>query len=177
MKVKVKVAQSCGTLCDPMDYAVLEILQARTLEWVPFPSPGHLPPQGPNPGLPHCRRILYQLSHQRCPWSLVPATSPILTLLKALMHRVGDVELVYFAWVSLWLTLSVSLRICSRLIFSTKPSLTCLFKTVSPSSLYAQPSSTLNFSLLNLLPYDKIYVLCGCHQSRIFFWLLLYPST
>ena len=97
MKVKVKVAQSCGTLCDPMDYAVLEILQVRTLEWVPFPSPGHLPPQGPNPGLPHCRWILYQLSHQGRPWSLVPATSPIPTLLKALMHRVGDVELVYFA--------------------------------------------------------------------------------
>ena len=108
-------------------------------------------------------------TNQGRPWSLVPATSPIPTLLKALMHRVGDVELVYFAWVSLWLTLSVSLRICSRLIFSTKPSLTCLFRNVSPSPLYAQPSSTLNFSLLNLLPYDKIYVLCACHQSRNFF--------
>ena len=29
----------------------------------PFPSPGDLP----NPGLPHCRRILYQLSHQGSP--------------------------------------------------------------------------------------------------------------
>ena len=28
-KVKVKVAQSCLTLCDPMDYTVHEILQAR----------------------------------------------------------------------------------------------------------------------------------------------------
>ena len=37
MKLKGKVAQSCVTLCDPMDYAVLEILQARTLEWVAFP--------------------------------------------------------------------------------------------------------------------------------------------
>ena len=36
-KVKVKVAQSCPTLCDPMDYTVHGILQARILEWVAFP--------------------------------------------------------------------------------------------------------------------------------------------
>ena len=34
MKVKVKVAHSCPTLCDPMDYTVHGILQARILEWV-----------------------------------------------------------------------------------------------------------------------------------------------
>ena len=28
---------------------------------------GNFPLQGSNPGLPHCRRILYQLSHQRSP--------------------------------------------------------------------------------------------------------------
>ena len=37
MKVKVKVAQSCWTLCDPMNYTVHGILQARILEWVAFP--------------------------------------------------------------------------------------------------------------------------------------------
>ena len=31
------VAQSCLTLCDPMDCSVRGILQARTLEWVAFP--------------------------------------------------------------------------------------------------------------------------------------------
>ena len=35
--IKVKVAQSCPTLCDPMDYTVHEILQVRILEWVAFP--------------------------------------------------------------------------------------------------------------------------------------------
>ena len=35
--VKVKVAQSCPTLCDPMDNRVHGILQARILEWVAFP--------------------------------------------------------------------------------------------------------------------------------------------
>ena len=36
-KVKVKVTQSCPTLCYPMDYTVHGILQARILEWVAFP--------------------------------------------------------------------------------------------------------------------------------------------
>ena len=36
-KVKVKVAQLCPTLWDPMDDAVPGILQARILEWVAFP--------------------------------------------------------------------------------------------------------------------------------------------
>ena len=35
--VKVKVAQLCPTLCDPMDCIVHGILQARILEWVAFP--------------------------------------------------------------------------------------------------------------------------------------------
>ena len=34
---EVKVAQSCPTLCDPMEYTVHGILQARILEWVAFP--------------------------------------------------------------------------------------------------------------------------------------------
>ena len=34
---KVKVTQSCPTLCDPMDYTVHGILQAKILEWVAFP--------------------------------------------------------------------------------------------------------------------------------------------
>ena len=32
--LKVKVTQSCLTLCDPMDYTVYRILQDRILEWV-----------------------------------------------------------------------------------------------------------------------------------------------
>ena len=34
---KVKIAQSCPTLCDPMDYRVCGILLARILEWVAIP--------------------------------------------------------------------------------------------------------------------------------------------
>ena len=35
--VKVKVTQLCLTFCDPMNYTVHGILQARILEWVAFP--------------------------------------------------------------------------------------------------------------------------------------------
>ena len=40
-------------------------LQARVQEWVAISSSsGSSPAWGSNPGLPHCRRLLYQLSHQ-----------------------------------------------------------------------------------------------------------------
>ena len=50
--MKVKVTQSSPTLCDPMDYTVHGILQARILEWVAFPSPGDLPNPGIKPRSP-----------------------------------------------------------------------------------------------------------------------------
>ena len=41
-------------------------LQARILDWVAFPfSRGIFPTQGSNPGLLHCRWILYQMSHNQ----------------------------------------------------------------------------------------------------------------
>ena len=33
----MKVAQSCLTLCDPMDYTIHGIPQARIQEWVAYP--------------------------------------------------------------------------------------------------------------------------------------------
>ena len=64
LKVKVKVAQSCPTLCDLMDYTVHGILQARILEWVAFPSPGNLPKPGIEPRSPTLRVNSYQSSYQ-----------------------------------------------------------------------------------------------------------------
>ena len=66
--VKVKVSQLCPTLCDPIDYTVHGILQARILAWVALSLlQGIFLTQGSNPGLPHCRPILYQLSHKGSP--------------------------------------------------------------------------------------------------------------
>ena len=54
--VKVKAAQSCLTLCDPMEgVGNCSLLQ------------GIFPAQGSNPGLQHCRQILYQLSYEGSP--------------------------------------------------------------------------------------------------------------
>ena len=63
----MKVTQSCPTLWYPLDYIVHGILQARILEWLAFPLSGIFPTQGSNPGLPHCKWILYQLSHKGSP--------------------------------------------------------------------------------------------------------------
>ena len=48
----MKVVQSCPTLCNPMNYTVHGILQARILEWVAVPSPGDLPDPGIKPVSP-----------------------------------------------------------------------------------------------------------------------------
>ena len=51
-----------------MDYIVHGILQARILEWVALSLLQRIfPTQGSNPGLPHFRQILHQLSHQGSP--------------------------------------------------------------------------------------------------------------
>ena len=64
-KVKVKVAQSCPTLCDSVDYTVHgnspgqnTRVGSRSL------LQGIFPTQGSNPVLLHLRQILYQLSYQ-----------------------------------------------------------------------------------------------------------------
>ena len=58
LTLKVKVIQLCPTLCDPLDYTVRGILQARMLEWVSVPfSRGSSQPRE------DFRRIPYQLNH------------------------------------------------------------------------------------------------------------------
>ena len=44
--------KSCPILCDPMDYTVHGILQARILEWVAFPFSRGLPNSGIKPRSP-----------------------------------------------------------------------------------------------------------------------------
>ena len=50
--MKVKVTQSCPTPCDPMDYKVHGILQARNWTGEPFPSLEDLPNPGIEPRSP-----------------------------------------------------------------------------------------------------------------------------
>ena len=80
--LKVKVSQSCPTLCDPMDCnlpgsSVHGILQARTLEWVAIPFSGYFPNPRTEPTFPTL--ILCRLSHQGSPrileWVAYPFSS------------------------------------------------------------------------------------------------------
>ena len=51
MSVKVKVTQSCPTLCDPMEFSRNTLGQNTGVGW-PFPSPGDLPNPGFEPRSP-----------------------------------------------------------------------------------------------------------------------------
>ena len=62
MKMKVKLTQLCPTLYSPWNSSGqnTEVGSLSLLQ-------GIFPTQGSNPGLPHCRQILYQLSHKGSP--------------------------------------------------------------------------------------------------------------
>ena len=53
----VKVPQACLTLCNPVDYTVHGILQARILEWVAIPFSRGSSNPGLNLALPHCSKF------------------------------------------------------------------------------------------------------------------------
>ena len=99
--MKVLVAHSCLTLCGLMDCSlpgslVHGILQARILEWVAIPfSRGIFLIQRSNPGLPHCRQILYGLSHQTLNQAPKPyeVVSLIISILQ--MNKPRSKEVVY----------------------------------------------------------------------------------
>ena len=63
-KVKVKHSQSCPTLAIPWIIQSIEFSRPEYWSEYHFLLEGIFPTQGSNPGLPHCRRILYQLRHQ-----------------------------------------------------------------------------------------------------------------
>ena len=78
--MKVKVAQSCPTLCNPMDHRVHGILQARVLEWVAFPfSRGSSQPRNQTQVSRIAGGFFYQLSHKGSPiileWAVYPFSS------------------------------------------------------------------------------------------------------
>ena len=74
----VKVMQSCPPLWDPMDCIVHGNLQARILEWVSLSLLQWIfPTQESNPGLLHCRQILYQLSYEGSPHNVLKSESEV----------------------------------------------------------------------------------------------------
>ena len=64
---KVKVAQLCLSLCDPMDYTVQGFSRPEYWRGQPFPSPGDLPNSGIELGSPVLQADSLLLSHQGNP--------------------------------------------------------------------------------------------------------------
>ena len=66
MKVKVNSLSRVSLLAIPWTVALLSIEFSRQEYWsgLPFPSPGIFLTLRSNPGLLHCRQILYYLNHQ-----------------------------------------------------------------------------------------------------------------
>ena len=104
MCIRAQSLQSCPTLCDPMDYSLPG-------SCVHGDSPGKntgvgchallqgiFPTQGLNPGLAHCRWILYHLSHQGSPGlyisiqMMLPDTCNVFPLRDLLIHNVKTQE-------------------------------------------------------------------------------------
>ena len=70
MKVKEsesEVAELCPTLCDPMDYIVMEFSRPEYWSGYLIPSPVDLPNSGIEQVSPALQVILYQLSYQESP--------------------------------------------------------------------------------------------------------------
>ena len=99
--VKVRVTQSCPTRSDPMDCSPwnppgqnIGVGSLSLLQGI-FPTL-----QRSNPGLPHCRKILYQLSHKRSPREVKAIVFPVVkygceswTVKKAECRRIDAFEL------------------------------------------------------------------------------------
>ena len=111
--------------------------------YIPWNSPGRnigvfpfargiFPTQGLNPGLPHCRRILYQLSYQGSP--IIPSRSPSGTPINAgPLNTVTEVsEIVFDSFHSL---------LCSVAVSSTTLSSSSLIHSSASVILLLIPSS------------------------------------
>ena len=88
---------SCVPSLWPHGLTVHGIFQDRTLEWVACSLlQGIFPTQGLNPGLLHCRQIVYHLSHEGSPCRWVIINKSLFSLstgtFSSLNIRVGDFQ-------------------------------------------------------------------------------------
>ena len=143
--VCVKVAQSCSTPGDPIQSMGF----SRPEHWSgePVPSPGDLPNLGIDPGLLHCRQILYQLGHQGS-HSLTYRCSIILSFFLSAFgcHAVSRCGLVFIHPA----TISVQSFSLKPHIFLTFCKILAYFSCILP--VYHAVPLELIWDVLNLLP-------------------------
>ena len=123
MRKWVKVAQSCLTLCDPMEspwnfpgqnagkfHGIFQRIPGKECS-LSFLQ-GIFPTQGSNPGPSHCRRILYQLSHKGSPkWELKSeVTQSCPTVCDPMDHSLpgSSIHRIFQARILEWVAISFS---------------------------------------------------------------------
>ena len=148
----MKVAQPCLTLCDPIGCSwpgssVHGILHARILEWGSLLQ-GVVPTQGSNPGLPHCRRVLYHLSHQGSP--ITGLRSPSCSLQKGCGDSGSGVVLAIS--LSELLDLTRNLSSCKRF--------------VCPSHVTQPWITSLCFPCISNLLFTTVRCYCWCWEIK-----------
>ena len=178
----VLVARSCLTPCDSMDccppgFSVPGILQARILEWVAIPfCRGSSWPRGSNPGLLHCRQMLFTVWATReaiftCinssyDWA---TSSPATFKFKSLSGQIHFLkELLYlqprkcrsFAFWDKHATLTASVNIEPGLSTSTEASFSAhhlIFRQLL-SSLLSPARPSLNHCSMNIIHSSVCFV-------------------
>ena len=152
MKVKMKVAQSCPTLCDPMDCTVHGILQTRLLEWITFPfSRGSSQPRDQTQ-VSHIAGMLFTN------WAIKLSFVPFFFFLQCkALYKVSAFIIN--------LTFLISLIVC--VYFSVDYWKRCI-KVFHNNCEFAYIFlKFINFSLYNL-----VYILGHCGWKCIFSWLM-----
>ena len=123
------IAQSCPTLCDPMDPLQCHGLQTARLLY-PWNSPGKnngldshsllqgiFSTQGSNQGLLCCRQILYHLSHQGSPYYIVSSVVTSETVSPALISQLDSRHIFLITCtIILWLPKQIAINKCVKLL-------------------------------------------------------------
>ena len=156
-------------LCNPMDYIAHGILQAKILEWVAFSfSRGSF-----NPGIklrsPHCRWILYWLSHQVVKEAARNLTNRDSRICQHLSNS-WENWLSNCNWMP-WVLPFLGPLLLLTLILTFGPCLMCLFSKFLQDHLHAFTNWTINELLLTHSGYQKLWPLTNPldpHSSLFF---------
>ena len=177
----VKVTQSRPTLCDPVDYIVHGILQARILEQVAFPF-SRSSKNNNRTGLPHYRWILYQLHHKGNPSSSTMSLKIILQPEAApLNHRlINPITLLNTVLTSLTgISDVVCVHVCAQLHLTVCPHALESTRLLCPWDFPARILEGLPFPTLRDIPDTRIKPLCldSLSQSLLLHQNLLHPHS
>ena len=104
--VKWKSLSCVQLFASPWTIQSVEFSRPEYWSGQPLPSPAIFPTQGLNPGVPHCRRILYQLSHKPTSWqsAFPPLPTTILEECSIFLPRL----LIFYFFPSPWTLVSLT---------------------------------------------------------------------